>query len=86
MPTWGRLATLPKPQPDFEEVRLMKDAFVVSTARTPIGKGYRGAFNNTEGPTMAAHAIGHAVARAQISPDEVEDVVHNSRFLALCSN
>ena len=39
----------------------MKQAVIVSTARTPIGKAYRGAFNNTEGPTLAAHAITHAL-------------------------
>ena len=53
----------------------MKQAVVVSTARTPIGKAYRGAWNNTEGPTMAAHAIGHALERANLTPGEVEDVV-----------
>ena len=53
----------------------MKQAVVVSTARTPIGKAYRGAWNNTEGPTMAAHAIGHAIERANITADEVEDVI-----------
>ena len=53
----------------------MKEAVIVSTARTPIGKAYRGAFNNTEGPTLAAHAISNAVKRAGIDPAEVEDVV-----------
>ena len=53
----------------------MKEAVIVSTARTPIGKAYRGAFNNTEAPTLAAHAIQHAVARAGIDPQQVEDVV-----------
>lgn len=53
----------------------MKDAVIVSTARTPIGKAYRGAFNNTNGPTLAAHAIRTAVERAGIEPAEVEDVV-----------
>ena len=53
----------------------MKEAVIVSTARTPIGKAYRGAFNNTEGPTMAAHAITHALARAQVEAGEVQDVV-----------
>jgi acetyl-CoA C-acetyltransferase len=53
----------------------MKEAVIVSTARTPIGKAYRGAFNNTEAPTLAAHAIQHAVARAGIDPGQVEDVV-----------
>ena len=53
----------------------MKEAVIVSTARTPIGKAYRGAFNNTEAPTLAAHAIRAAVARAGVEPGEVEDVV-----------
>ena len=53
----------------------MKEAVIVSTARTPIGKAYRGAFNNTEGPIMAGHAIKHAVARAGIDPAEVDDVI-----------
>lgn len=53
----------------------MKEAVIVATARTPIGKAYRGAFNNTEAPTLAAHAIRHAVARAGIEPDQIEDVI-----------
>jgi len=53
----------------------VKEAVIVSTARTAIGKAYRGAFNNTPAPTMAAHAIRHAVQRAGIEPDEVEDVI-----------
>jgi len=53
----------------------MTDAVIVSTARTPIGKAYRGALNNTEGPSMAGHVIAEAVRRAKVAPDEVEDVV-----------
>lgn len=53
----------------------MRQAVVVSTARTPIGKAYRGAWNNTEAPTMAAHAIRHALGRANIEAGDVEDVV-----------
>ena len=53
----------------------MREAVIVSTARTPIGKAYRGAFNNTEGPALAGHAIKHAVARAGIDPGEVDDVI-----------
>jgi acetyl-CoA C-acetyltransferase len=53
----------------------MADAVVVSTARTPIGKAYRGAFNNTHGATMAGHVIRHAVERAGLEPGEVEDVI-----------
>jgi len=53
----------------------MKEAVIVSTARTPIGRAYRGAFNDTSGQALAAHAIRHAVERAGIAPGEVEDVV-----------
>ena len=53
----------------------MREAVIVSTARTPIGKAYRGAYNNTEGPIIAGHAIQHAVARAGIEPGEVDDVI-----------
>ncbi|HSH74926.1 MAG TPA: acetyl-CoA C-acyltransferase [Longimicrobiales bacterium] len=53
----------------------MREAVIVSTARTPIGKAFRGAFNDTHGATMAGHAIAHAVSRAGLDPGEVEDVV-----------
>jgi acetyl-CoA C-acetyltransferase len=53
----------------------MTEAVIVSTARTPIGKAYRGAFNNTHGATLAGHVISHAVKRAKIDPEEVEDVI-----------
>jgi len=53
----------------------MKEAVIVSTARTPIGRAYRGAFNDTSGQALAAHAIRHSVERAGIAPEEVEDVV-----------
>jgi len=53
----------------------MPDAVIVSTARTPIGKAFRGAFNKTHGAVLAAHAISHAVERAGVDPGEVEDVV-----------
>src|ERR687884_1463475 len=53
----------------------MADAVIVSTARTPIGKAYRGAFNNTHGATLAGHVIRHAVERARVEPGEVEDVI-----------
>ncbi len=52
----------------------MREAVIVSTARTPIGRAYRGAFNNTDGPTLGGHAIRHAVMRAGLDPAEVEDV------------
>ncbi len=53
----------------------MRDAVIVSTARTPIGKAYRGAFNNTESPTLGGHAIKHAVQKAGLEPGEVGDVI-----------
>jgi len=53
----------------------VKQAVIVSTARTPIGKAYRGAFNNTPAPTLAGHAIRHAVTRAGVQPGEVDDVI-----------
>ena len=53
----------------------MREAVIVSTSRTPIGKAYRGAFNNTESPTLGGHAIKHAVQRAGLEPGEVEDVI-----------
>jgi acetyl-CoA acetyltransferase family protein len=53
----------------------MTDAVIVSTARTPIGRAFRGAFNDTKSPTMAGHAIRHAILRAGIEPGDVEDVV-----------
>lgn len=53
----------------------MREAVIVSTARTPIGKAYRGAFNNTDAPTLGGHAVRHAVERAGVQPSEVEDVV-----------
>jgi acetyl-CoA C-acetyltransferase len=53
----------------------MREAVIVSTARTPIGKAYRGAFNNTQGQELAGHAIAQAVKRAGIDPAEVEDVI-----------
>jgi acetyl-CoA C-acetyltransferase len=53
----------------------MADAVIVSTARTGIGKAYRGALNNTHGATLAGHVIAQAVARARVEPGEVEDVI-----------
>lgn len=52
----------------------MTEAVIVSTARTPIGKAYRGALNATEGATLLGHAIEHAVKRAGIDPKEVEEI------------
>ena len=53
----------------------MTDAVIVSTARTGLAKSWKGAFNMTYGPTLAAHSIQHAVKRAGIDPGEVEDVI-----------
>jgi acetyl-CoA C-acetyltransferase len=53
----------------------MREAVIVSTARTPIGKAYRGAFNDTDAPTMGGHVIKEAVQRAKIEPGEVDDVI-----------
>ncbi|TXS91320.1 acetyl-CoA C-acyltransferase [Parahaliea maris] len=53
----------------------MREAVIVSTARTPIGKAFRGAFNDTEAPAMGGHVVRAAVARAGIDPAMVDDVI-----------
>lgn len=53
----------------------MTDAVIVSTARTPIGRAYRGVLNNIKSPTLAGHAIRAAVDRAGVAPEEIDDVV-----------
>ncbi|GGC54432.1 acetyl-CoA C-acyltransferase [Chelatococcus reniformis] len=53
----------------------MREAVIVSTARTPIGKAYRGAFNDTQAQALGGHVIKHAVQRAKIDPAEIQDVV-----------
>jgi acetyl-CoA C-acetyltransferase len=53
----------------------MREAVIVATARTPIGKAYRGAFNDTQAQTLGGHAIAEAVKRAGIDPAEIDDVV-----------
>ena len=53
----------------------MREAVIVSTARTPIGKAYRGAFNDTQAQTLGGHAIANALQRASVDPGEVDDVV-----------
>jgi acetyl-CoA C-acetyltransferase len=53
----------------------MRSAVIVSTARTPIGRAYRGAFNDTPAQTLGGHVIAHAVKRAGIDPGDVEDVI-----------
>ncbi len=59
----------------------MREAVIVSTARTPIGKAYRGGFNATHPVALGAHAISNAVARAGIDPAEVDDVVWGASLL-----
>jgi len=53
----------------------MRDAVIVSTARTPIGRAYKGAFNATPAPSLAAHALRAAVERAKIDPGSIDDVI-----------
>lgn len=53
----------------------MREAVIVSVARTPIGKAFRGAFNDTEAPALSGHAVREAVARAGVAPDAVDDVI-----------
>jgi acetyl-CoA C-acetyltransferase len=53
----------------------MADAVIVSTARTPIGKAFRGAFNITHGADLGGHVVRNAVERAKVEPGEVEDVI-----------
>lgn len=56
----------------------MREALIVSTARTPIGRAYRGAFNATEAPTLAAHAIRAAVERSGVDPENIDDCIIGS--------
>src|SRR5580692_8638874 len=53
----------------------MREAVIVSVARTPIGRAFRGAFNQTPGATMAGYVVKHAIERASVKPEEVEDVI-----------
>jgi acetyl-CoA acetyltransferase family protein len=53
----------------------MREAVIVSAARTPIGKAYRGAYNNTGAPTLGSYSIKEAISRAGIEAEEVEDVI-----------
>jgi acetyl-CoA C-acetyltransferase len=61
--------------PKKDQKMATRDAVIVSTARTPIGKAYRGAFNATPSPTLASHAIRAAVERAGVDPAEIDDVI-----------
>jgi acetyl-CoA C-acetyltransferase len=54
---------------------MSREAVIVSTARTPIGRAYRGAFNDTQPQQLGAHAVRHAVERAGVDPAEIEDVI-----------
>lgn len=53
----------------------MREAVIVSTARTPIGRAYRGAFNDTHGAVLGGHAVRHAVLRAGIAPEDIAEVI-----------
>jgi acetyl-CoA C-acetyltransferase len=59
----------------IKKIKVMKEAVIVSTARTPIGKAYKGAFNDTYAPTLAGFAIEEAVKRSGIDPSEVDDCI-----------
>jgi acetyl-CoA C-acetyltransferase len=65
---------LQSPQRSREDPK-MREAVIVSTARTPIGKAYRGAFNDTQAQALGGHAIAEAVKRAGVDPGEIGDVV-----------
>ena len=56
----------------------MREAVIVSAARTPIGKAFRGAYNQTAGATLAGHVVQTAIQRAGVDPAEVDDVVIGS--------
>ena len=62
-------------RPQTHRMTLMREAVIVSTARTPIGRAFRGALNNIKSPTLMAHAIRHAVDRARVDGGEIDDVV-----------
>ena len=53
----------------------MREAAIVSTARTPIGRAYRGAYNDTQAQELGAHVIKHAIKRAGLNPKEIDDVI-----------
>ena len=58
----------------------MTDAVIVSTARTGLGKSWRGAFNMTHGAALGGHVVRHAMERAKLDPAEVEDVLMGCAF------
>ena len=53
----------------------MDQAVILSTARTAIGKAFRGSFNDTDAPTLASHAIKASIKKSGVDPDEIEDVI-----------
>ncbi len=58
----------------------MTQAIIVSTARTPLAKSWKGSFNMTHGATLGGHAVRHAIERAGIAASEVEDVIMGCAF------
>jgi acetyl-CoA acetyltransferase family protein len=60
----------------------MREAVIVSTARTPIGRAFKGALNNIKSPTLLGHVIQHAVERSRVDPAEIQDVVIGSVLTA----
>lgn len=60
----------------------MKEAVIVATARTPIGRAFRGSLNNTKSPALTAHVLRHAAVRAGIEGAEVDDVIIGSALAA----
>src|SRR5437588_10462645 len=65
----------PSPDPNPQRTDTMTNAVIVSTARTPLAKSWKGAFNMTHGATLGGHAVKHALQRAGVAPDAVEDVI-----------
>src|SRR3974377_94007 len=63
----------------------MREAVIVSAARTPIGRAYRGAFNDTQAQALAGHVVAEAVRRAGVDPAEVEDVVLGAALQQGCT-
>ena len=78
-PSWLVSPRKVKPSPNSKAF-IVTEAVIVSTARTGLGKSWKGAFNMTYGATLGAHAVRHAVARAGVDPAEVEDVIMGSTF------
>ncbi len=62
----------------------MRSAVIVSTARTPIGRAYRGAFNDTQAQQLGGHVVAEAVRRAHLAPEEIEDVIMGAALQQGC--